>query len=126
MPTREAPREHSTVEESPKLVFYELRYACSIMRLSCVGQERLQLLLDRVPKRALSPRSHDRVVADFERYLIDVCGAAPATRRFYLREAEGLLAMKFGSGKVTLAALEPKDMRAFVDERARMLCRTEC
>lgn len=44
-----------------------------------------------------------------------------ATRRDYLREVQASLAMKFGIWKVTLAALRPKDMRAFVHERARGL-----
>jgi integrase/recombinase XerD len=75
----------------------------------------------REPKRAASSRSYDCVVDDFERYLVDVCGAATATRRYYVREARALFAMKFGDGEVTLTALRPNDMRAFVDERARSL-----
>jgi hypothetical protein len=32
-----------------------------------------------------------------ERYLVNVRGVAPATRRYHVREAQALLAMKFGN-----------------------------
>jgi integrase/recombinase XerD len=68
-----------------------------------------------------APDSHELAVAAFERYLIDVCGTSPATRRYYVREARALLAMKFGDGDAVVTALRPQDMRVFVEQRARSL-----
>ena len=70
---------------------------------------------------ATGPRlPRDAVVADFERHLIHSCGAAPATRFYYLRETSDFLAAEFGKGAVDFEAITPADVRAFVTKRAKV------
>jgi len=85
--------------------------------LAVVGDRRR---LDEEVKRG----AIDGVVDDFERHLTDTCGAAPATRRYYLREARALLAMRFGDGPVDLTTVTPADARSFVTMRAKDLTPT--
>jgi site-specific recombinase XerD len=63
----------------------------------------------------------DDVLSDFETHLKDVCGAAPATQHYYLRETRSLLLMHFGEGPVDLAKLTLRRARAFVAMRAKSL-----
>jgi integrase/recombinase XerD len=63
----------------------------------------------------------DAVVDDFERHLTNTCGAAPATRRYYLREARTFLVSQFGSGPVDLASITAAAARAFVVGRGQDL-----
>jgi len=67
------------------------------------------------------PSPADAVIANFERHLVETCGAAPATRHYYRREARDLLVARFGTGPIHLEALTPMDVRAFVTTRARVL-----
>jgi site-specific recombinase XerD len=61
------------------------------------------------------------VVEDFDRHLTDTCGAAAATRRYYLREARAFLVMQFGEGPVDLTSVTAAAARAFVTMRAKAL-----
>lgn len=74
-----------------------------------------------LPTTSLAASAADLVVAKFELHLTHTCGAAAATRHYYLREARDLLYTRFGSGPVDLAALTPADVREFVAVRARVL-----
>jgi site-specific recombinase XerD len=67
------------------------------------------------------PRAVNLAVADFERHLIDTCGIAPATRRYYLREVQSFLSMRFGTRPVDLVSITVADVRAFVVNRGRNL-----
>jgi integrase/recombinase XerD len=60
----------------------------------------------------------DAVIATFDKHLAETCGVAPATRRYYLREARNVLVSRFGAGPVDLAVLAPGDVRAFMTARA--------
>jgi integrase/recombinase XerD len=53
-------------------------------------------------------------LADFERYLTDVCGLKPITRGNYLWVVRGFLSQRFGARTVRIEALTPQDIRAFV------------
>jgi len=53
-------------------------------------------------------------LADFERYLTDVCGLMPITRGKYLWVVRGFLWQRFGARTVSLEAVTPQDIRAFV------------
>lgn len=74
-----------------------------------------------LPTRSLAASAVDLVVARFELHLTHTCGAAAATRHYYLREARDLLDARFGAGPVDLSALTPADVREFVAARARVL-----
>jgi len=63
----------------------------------------------------------DTVVDDFERHLTDTCGAAVATRRYYLREVRAFLGRHFGDGPVDLASLTAAAAREFVTMRGKTL-----
>jgi len=63
----------------------------------------------------------DTVVDDFEQHLTHTCGAALATRRYYLREARAFLTMQFGRGPVDLASITAARARAFVVRRGQDL-----
>jgi integrase/recombinase XerD len=105
------------------------RCQCSSMRCRSLHTVRAALyqLLDilgadrQEPTRAFFPASHDAAISGFEHYLVETCGAAAATRRYYVREARALLAMKFGDREALLAALQPKDFRDFINRRAQSL-----
>jgi site-specific recombinase XerD len=71
------------------------------------------------PERSAAPIG--AVIDDFDRHLNDTCGAAVATRRYYLREAGGLLTSVFGVGPVDLRAVTSARARAFVTMRAKDL-----
>jgi site-specific recombinase XerD len=75
----------------------------------------------RPPGEEGAHRSSDAVVEEFERYLRDTCGATPATRHYYLREARALLAMRFGDRPVDLTEVRLTDACAFVTRRAKDL-----
>jgi integrase/recombinase XerD len=68
-----------------------------------------------------APRAIDTIVDDFERHLTDTCGTAPATRRYYLREARAFLAMQFGDRRIDLVAVTATVARAYVTMRAQGL-----
>jgi integrase/recombinase XerD len=53
-------------------------------------------------------------LADFERYLTDVCGLMPSTRSNYLWVVRRFLSQRFGARTVRIEALTPQDIRAFV------------
>jgi site-specific recombinase XerD len=76
---------------------------------------------DRLPKLSPPAAPADAVLASFELHLTHTCGAAPATRLFYVRQARDLLVARFGTGPVDLAALTSTDVREFVTGRSRVL-----
>ena len=61
------------------------------------------------------------MVAAFDQHLKDTCGAAPATRRYYVREARALLVIEFGDGLVDLETITPTGARSLVLMRAKRL-----
>jgi integrase/recombinase XerD len=63
----------------------------------------------------------DTVVDDFERHLTDTCGAAAATRRYYLREVRAFLGKQFSDGPVDLASVTAATAREFVTMRGKTL-----
>ncbi len=67
------------------------------------------------------PLPRDALVNDFERHLIDTCGAAPATRYYYLRETRDFLADRFREGVVDVEAITHADVRGFVTRRAKAI-----
>jgi len=83
--------------------------------LAAIGMDRRRLC------QGASRGAIDTVVDDFERHLTDTCGAAAATRRYYLREARAFLAMQFGDGPVDLASVTAAAAREFVTMRGKAL-----
>ena len=75
--------------------------------------------LARRPVRQERQSAVDAVVDDFDHHLADVCGAAVATRRYYLREVRAFLAEQFKEEPVDLASLSAESARAFVTKRAK-------
>jgi integrase/recombinase XerD len=69
------------------------------------------------PCIALSER--DRLLQKYGRYLDEVCGIAPGTRRARQRHAREFLQSMFGNRSICLDALSPLDISGYVQERAR-------
>ncbi len=61
----------------------------------------------------------DRVLAEYDRYLQNVRGLAPATRRYRVRYARTFLHATFGNGRIRWSRLRPKHIHAFVVEFGR-------
>lgn len=72
-----------------------------------------------VPSPAPVQSAADKVLCAFDTYLKDTCGAAPATRRLYIRYARSFLERQFGKGEVDLRSLSAKELIDFVSEQTR-------
>jgi integrase/recombinase XerD len=69
------------------------------------------------PTRPITPR--DAILAEYDRYLQNVRGLAPATRRYRVRYARAFLDGTFGNGRIRWCRLRPKHIHDFVVEFAR-------
>lgn len=63
----------------------------------------------------------DEEIARFETHLEQVCGLAPATRRYRTRDAHCFLKSRFGQGEVSWNRIGARDLIEFVTERAQHL-----
>jgi integrase/recombinase XerD len=71
------------------------------------------------PVQHRAPSPVDKVVNDFNAYLLDTRGAAAATCRIYVSYARRFLDVCFGAGEVDLRRLGAKDLIAFVLRQTR-------
>jgi len=69
--------------------------------------------------RNTSPK--ERVIARFDRYLVEVCGVAETTRQARRRTALELLVWRFGNRPLRLQAIRAGDLVRFVTFRAKTL-----
>jgi site-specific recombinase XerD len=70
--------------------------------------------------------AQDHCLRSFDEYLAGVRGAAPGTRRIYLRYARRFLTHKFGVGTPTWSMLTAADIVAFVRLEAAPLASSAC
>jgi hypothetical protein len=63
----------------------------------------------------------DRQVADFDRYLGEVCGLSEATRRYRRQYIHEFLKRRFGQRPLSYERLKPKDLLSYVHQRATTL-----
>jgi site-specific recombinase XerD len=80
--------------------------------------ERQGILHHRI-SRNTSPK--ERIIARFDRYLVEVCGVAATTRQARRRTALELLVWRFGNRPLRLQAISARDLVRFVTFRARTL-----
>jgi site-specific recombinase XerD len=85
-----------------------------------IARQALALLLEVLRERSAvtvqtpAAGTMEAELADFERYLTDVCGLMPITCGSYLRVVRRFLLQRFGTRTVSIEALTPQDIRAFV------------
>ena len=63
----------------------------------------------------------DRQVADFDRYLGEVCGLSEATRRYRRQYIHEFLKRQFGQRPLRYERLKPQDLLSYVHQRATTL-----
>ena len=75
------------------------------------------LIPARVAKARVEP--HDRIVHDFQYYLIQQRALAPSTVRYYLDTVRRFLHARFDTQPLTLEALSPQDITDFILQQSR-------
>jgi site-specific recombinase XerD len=75
------------------------------------------LIPARVAKTRVEP--HDRIVYDFQHYLIQQRALAPSTVRYYLDTVRRFLHARFDTQPLTLEALSPQDITDFILQQSR-------
>ena len=73
------------------------------------------------PKTSKAASPKERIIEQFDRYLVEVCGVAETTRRARRRTALELLSWRFGNRPLQLQRITPGDLVRFVAFRARSL-----
>ena len=72
-----------------------------------------------IPVVETDPHASDRLVCDFQHYLLQQRGLAPTTADYYLKTVKRFLRERFGTQPLNLEALCPQDITSFMVQQAR-------